>query len=109
MRLAAGVLPNAFRVPQKAVLQLPDGSYQVFLMKDNKAQAQRVVATQWVDTDWVITSGLHSGDVVITNQLIRLRDGLKVELKSTKSKAATPHTNGSNENVSPATTNKASS
>lgn len=109
VRLAAGVLPNAFRVPQKAVLQLPDGSYQVFLMKDNKAQAQRVVASQWVDTDWVITSGLHSGDVVITNQLIRLRDGLKVELKSTKSKAATPHTNGSNENVSPATTNKASS
>lgn len=80
VRLETGRLDNVFRVPQKAVQQLSDGSYQVYLARDGKAVAQRVTLAQWVDTDWVVTGGLKAGDLVITNQFLRLRDGIDVKL-----------------------------
>lgn len=89
VRLETGRLENVFRVPQKAVQQLPDGTYQVFLLKDNKAVAQPVTLAQWVDTDWVVTSGLKAGDKIITNQLLRLRDGLAVKVSEKPSKKST--------------------
>lgn len=80
VRLETGRLDNVFRVPQKAVQQLSDGTYQVYLFKDGKAVAQPVTLAQWVDTDWVVTSGLKAGDQIITNQFLRLRSGVAVEL-----------------------------
>ena len=79
VRLAVSTLHNVFRVPQKAVQQVSDGTYRVYLYKDGKAVAQPVKVAQWVDTDWIITEGLHPQDEVITDQLIRLRNGLSVQ------------------------------
>lgn len=78
VRLQTFVEEGVFRVPQKAVLQRPDGTYALYLVRDGKARAQTVTVGLWEGVDWIIRSGLREGDVVITNQLVRLRDGAAV-------------------------------
>ena len=78
-RLMIGERKNAVRVPQKAITQEPDGSYTVYLLKDGKAAARTVTVDQWVGTDWLVTGGLEAGDRIITDQLLKLRDGLAVK------------------------------
>ncbi len=77
--LQIGVRPNAVRIPQKAVRQEPDGTYTVFLYKDGKARLQPVKLDRWDGPDWIATDGLAAGDRVITNQLLKLRDGSAVQ------------------------------
>ena len=81
-QLMIGTRENAVRVPQKAITQEPDGSYSVFLFKDGKAVSRTVTVDKWVGTDWLVTGGLSSGDRVITNQLLKLRDGAAVRLST---------------------------
>lgn len=78
VRLMTDIENNVFRIPQKAVVQRPDGSYAVYLVKNNKAEARTVEVGLWEGSDWIIRKGLTDGDIVITNQLIRLRDGVSV-------------------------------
>lgn len=78
VRLQVSVDRNAYRVPQKAVLQLPDGSYTVYVVRDGKAVRQTVEMGLWEGKDWVVRKGLADGDQVITNQLVRLQDGAAV-------------------------------
>lgn len=76
VRLMTDLRKGVFRVPQKAVLQLPDGSYSVYIMtEDGKAKEQPVLVDKWAGSDWIVTSGLNSGDRVIIDQLLKLRDG----------------------------------
>lgn len=78
IRLMTSVDRNAWRVPQKAVRQLPDGTYAVFVMKDGKAEQKAVEVGLWEGRDWVIRSGLADGDLVIVNQLVKLQNGASV-------------------------------
>lgn len=93
---SAGVLPgeflrirfqttidrNAWRVPQRAVKQLPDGTYAVFVLENGKAVQKAVEVGLWEGSDWVIRSGLADGERVITNQLIKLQNGTAVKAQS---------------------------
>ena len=73
---------GVFRVPQKAILQLPDGSYSVYVMtEDGKAREQAVLVDKWTGADWIVTSGLKPGDRIIIDQLLKLRDGASVAEK----------------------------
>ena len=75
-----GVDKHAYRVPQRAILQRPDGTYAVYIVKDNKALRQTVTVGLWEGKDWIVLSGLEDGDRVITNQLLRIQDGMPVRL-----------------------------
>ena len=66
---------NAWRVPQRAVKQLPDGTYALFVLKDGKAIQTAVEVGLWEGKDWVIRKGLADGDKVIIDQLIKLQNG----------------------------------
>ena len=78
VRLEAEKLSGVFRVPQKAVKQKTDGSYAVYVLKNGKAHEMKVSLSHWEGADWIVTSGLHDGDEVIYDQMLRLRDGLAV-------------------------------
>jgi membrane fusion protein (multidrug efflux system) len=68
------VEPNAFLVPQQAVLHDFDGSAYVMLVgPNNKAARRKVVTTRTYRNFWVVTSGLARGDKVILQGL----NGLK--------------------------------
>ena len=69
---------NAYRVPQRAVKQLPDGTYALFVLKDGKAVQTAVEVGLWEGKDWIIRKGLADGEKVITDQLIKLQNGTPV-------------------------------
>lgn len=78
VRLRTTIDRGAWRVPQRAVRQLPDGTYAVFTLRDGKARQTAVEVGLWEGKDWVIRKGLADGDRVIVSQLIKLQDGVAV-------------------------------
>lgn len=77
---------EAFLVPQAAVAQTEQG-YTVWLAESGKANPRVVKTANWVGSDWIVTSGLKTGDTVIVDNLIKLRPGAAVEPRKTKADA----------------------
>jgi membrane fusion protein (multidrug efflux system) len=78
-QLALRTLKGVYRVPQKAVYQKPDGTYQVYLEKDGRAEPVTVKVGSWRDTDWIVLSGLNDGDRVCVNQTQKLKPGIALK------------------------------
>jgi membrane fusion protein (multidrug efflux system) len=65
--------PSAITVPQRAVLEGPQGKMVYVLGPGNKAQPRPIVVGEWVDNnEWVVLSGLAPGDKVIVEGLVKL-------------------------------------
>lgn len=79
VQLQTRIVNNAFRVPQKAVVQKPDGVYQVFVIANDTACARDITVGTWKSTDWIVLSGLKEGDRVITDHIQRMRNKLPVK------------------------------
>lgn len=77
------VYKDALSVPQKALLQDATGSY-VFVAKEGKAHKLPVKAGTVHNDTYIIESGLNAGDVVITNNLTKLRPGSAISLAEAK-------------------------
>lgn len=74
------VQPNAYLVPQPAVLRDFDGSAYVYLVgAGNKAQRAKVTADHTNGNDWVITSGLKPGDKIITQGLANVKQAMAIK------------------------------
>lgn len=72
--------PSAYRVPQQALQRDFGGDSFVYLAgKDNKVERRKVLTARTSGTDWVITSGLNSGDRIITQGINNLRNGMPVK------------------------------
>ncbi|MCE9641544.1 MAG: efflux RND transporter periplasmic adaptor subunit [Betaproteobacteria bacterium] len=70
--LKGAVRPNAITVPQRAVLEGPQGKFVYLLSADNKAMPQPVQVGDWTGDDWIINSGLKAGDKVIVDGVARI-------------------------------------
>lgn len=65
-------------IPQNALLQDSQGSY-VYIVKNNQAQIARLMLGKMLKNGQVIVlSGLQDGDILITNNLTKLRQGSEV-------------------------------
>lgn len=84
VQLQTHVEKHAIRVPQRSVIQKPDGTYQVYVIRGDVARAVPVTVGLWKDTDWIILSGLEAGDKVVTDQIQRMRDKQPVTLVEKK-------------------------
>ena len=81
---------KALAVPQRAVLEGPQGKI-VFTVDDkNLAQPRPVQVGQWAGEDWVITSGLNAGDRVILDGVMKIRSGGPVTIAQPKPVAPPP-------------------
>lgn len=69
---------DAVLVPQRAVSEV-QGSYQVALVVDGKAEIRPVKVGQRSGSEWVIDSGLKAGDEVIVEGFQKVRGGMPVE------------------------------
>jgi membrane fusion protein, multidrug efflux system len=69
---------DAVLVPQRAVTEV-QGSYQVALVTDGKAEIRPVKTGQREGSDWVIESGLKAGETVIVEGATKVRGGMPVE------------------------------
>jgi len=79
VRVTAGS-DRAIVVPQAAVGQNEGGRY-VWVVAEGKATQRPIKAGNWVGRDWVVLEGLRPGDVVIVDNLTRLRPGAAVAPK----------------------------
>lgn len=84
VQLQTRVEKHAIRVPQRSVIQKPDGTYQVYVIRGDVARAVPVTVGLWKDTDWIILSGLEAGDKVVTDQIQRVRDKQPITLVEKK-------------------------
>ena len=52
--------------------------FLVLLTLLGNAQAQTVQTCDWIGSDWAIVSGLKTGDLVIVDNLLKVRPGVPV-------------------------------
>jgi membrane fusion protein (multidrug efflux system) len=71
--------PSALRVPQQAVQEL-QGLKSVYVVgADGKVEARPIVASHRDGNDWVVESGLTTGDRVVVEGVGKLRPGAAVK------------------------------
>jgi membrane fusion protein (multidrug efflux system) len=72
--------PHAITVPQRAVMEGPQGKMVYVVGKENKAEPRPVEVGEWTGNDWVILSGVNAGDKVITDGLVKVFPGAPVQV-----------------------------
>jgi membrane fusion protein (multidrug efflux system) len=80
-RIVADVLKDAVVVPQRAVSEV-QGAYQVGVIgADGKAEIRPVKVGARTGSEWVISSGLKTGEKVVVEGLQKIRTGAPVVAK----------------------------
>jgi len=78
-RVEEGVIDRALLVPQQAVMRTPRGEPMAFVVNAEGVVEQRVLKTsRAIGTDWLVTEGLSAGDRVVTEGVLRIRPGARV-------------------------------
>lgn len=94
VKLTGATRDGAFRIPQRAVLEGPQGKFVYVVGKDNKAEMKKVEVSDWSGGDIVVTGGLAAGDQVIVDGVLKLGPGAPVQ--------ATPLKDGAGAGPAPA-------
>lgn len=72
--------PDALAVPQRAVMEGPQGKMVYLLGPENKAVPKPISVGEWVGGEWIVTSGLAAGDKVIVDGLMKVFPGAPVQV-----------------------------
>lgn len=77
---------NMITVPGEAIVHSPDGIPYLFVVNptNHRVYKRRVYVGDLIDRDLQITSGIKAGELIVTGGQFRLRDGMKVKIKSSK-------------------------
>jgi len=90
VQLRGAQIPNAVSVPQRAVLEGPQGKFVYIVNDQNTAEVRPVEAGEWAGDNWIITSGLKAGDRVITDGLLKLGPGAPVRIADANAQQKPP-------------------
>jgi membrane fusion protein (multidrug efflux system) len=83
--LRGASVPNAVSVPQRAVLESPQGGKFVYVVDDKgTAQPRPVDAGEWAGDSWIISKGLNAGDRVIVDGVMKIGPGAPVKVAEPK-------------------------
>lgn len=91
-RIEAGVRPNAFVVPQRAVVLSANEASVLIVDADNTVASRAVQVGELRGGSWVVLSGLKAGDRVIVDGLQKVQPGGKVRAVAAKQDAPAPAT-----------------
>jgi membrane fusion protein, multidrug efflux system len=72
--------PNALLVPQRAVLEGPQGKFVYVVNRESKAEARPVELGAWQGDAWIINSGIAAGDRVIVDGVMKIGPGAPVRV-----------------------------
>jgi membrane fusion protein (multidrug efflux system) len=81
--LTGATRPNAILIPQRAVLEGPQGKFVYVVVEGEKgtlAQARPVEVGEWAGTDWIIIGGLKAGEKVIIDGVLKIGPGAPVKV-----------------------------
>jgi len=79
VRFTGDTKPNVALIPQRAVLQGPQGPFVFVVGADEKVEIRPVSAAAWQGDQWRIDSGLKAGDRVVVNGLMKIGPGAPVK------------------------------
>ncbi len=83
--LRGATYPNAVTVPQRAVLEGPQGKFVYVVGEKGVAEARPVQAGEWSGGgDWIIIDGLKEGERVIVDGVMKLGPGAPVKISEPK-------------------------
>jgi multidrug efflux system membrane fusion protein len=88
VHLLVNTMQNAVLVPSNAVQTGAPGTYVYVVQPDDTVKVQTVTTGPTDGTNTVITEGVAAGDVVVTDGVDRLADGMKVQVAITPTQAA---------------------
>jgi len=66
-------------IPQRAVLQGPQGPFVYVVGPDEHVQMRPVQASTWQGDQWLIDGGIQAGDRVVVNGLMKIGPGALVK------------------------------
>ena len=90
-QIVQGVIPNAILVPQAAITRTPTGQAIAMLVNAKGAVETRPVETSGVQgKDWIVTSGLKTGEKIIVDGVAKVKEGATVVAKPYQPQAAAP-------------------
>lgn len=75
---------NVLLVPQRAVLEGPQGKFVYVVNDKGMAEVRPVVAGDWSGENWVIDKGLKPGERVIVDGLMKIGPGAPVQVADGK-------------------------
>ena len=78
--LRGAVRPNAVTVPQRAVMEGPQGKFVYVVDEKSTAQPRPVEAGEWAGSQWIITKGLQGGEKVIIDGVMKIGPGAPVKV-----------------------------
>lgn len=93
VRLSGGVQPM-LSVPQVAVLQGAKGPFVWTVNADGNAEQRNIKTGAWSGDEWRVLDGLREGDVVIVDNVLKLRSGQAVKAQPAQAAAALTSTSG---------------
>lgn len=79
VRFTGDTKTDAVLIPQRAVLQGPQGPFVFVVGPDEKVQIRDIVASEWKGDQWLIDEGLKTGDRVVVNGLMTIGPGAPVK------------------------------
>jgi membrane fusion protein, multidrug efflux system len=82
--LKGAMRPNAITVPQRAVLEGPQGKFVYVVDDKGTAQPRPVQAGAWSGERWIISSGLQGGERVIVDGVMKIGPGAPVKVAAPK-------------------------
>lgn len=84
VRLEGAVRANVMMVPQRAVMQGPQGKFVYLVGVDNKAEPRPVQVGDFYGDQWIVNSGLNGGEQVIVDGAIKVKAGSPVKIAAPK-------------------------
>ncbi|MDH4154200.1 MAG: efflux RND transporter periplasmic adaptor subunit [Nitrospira sp.] len=99
VRFTGDTKTDAVLVPQRAVLQGPQGPFVFVVNQDEKIEIRAVAASDWKGSQWLIDTGLNKDDRVVVNGLMKIGPGAPVnavpwvpaDASATEPAPSTPH------------------
>ena len=88
--LKGATRPGAMLVPQKAVLEGPQGKFVYVVNDKGLAEPRPVQLGEWFGEDWIVTGGLQGGERVIVDGLMKLGPGAPVRIAEGKKQEQKP-------------------
>lgn len=80
VQLKGATRTAAVRLPQRAILEGPQGKFVYVVGAENKAEIRPVQVAEWTGSDIVVTDGLKAGEQVIVDGVLKLGPGAPVQV-----------------------------
>lgn len=81
VKVEGAIRPNSILIPQRAVQESSKGHFVWVVNKEGLVENRPVSVGDWQGSDWFITDGLNSGDKVVVDGGLALRNGQLVKIK----------------------------